>query len=141
MMAGPAQPFTNVRFRIEIEGLEGSGAYEVMLPQARIDTAPRKTAKVIYGTLILRRGLSRSSAWYDWWQGGRGARRNVRVVLLDDTGADAVAWVMAAAKPVAYHVSRLHALESEPMIESLELTVGGFAASFPQARSTGHKRR
>jgi phage tail-like protein len=54
----------------------------------------------------------------------------VRVVLLDERGADAVAWTLRGAMPIGYAVSNLNALGNEPVIESLELRVKSFEATF-----------
>jgi len=127
-------PFTNMRFRVEIDGMKGAGAVEVILPQARIEVGSGKRQVRQFEPLTLRRGLTRSSEWYDWWnevQGSaRGAERTVRIVLLDERGADAIGWICSGAVPVGYAVSALNALGHEPVIESLDLRVKDFAASF-----------
>jgi T4-like virus tail tube protein gp19 len=145
-------PLGNMRFRLEIEGLPGTGAVEVILPEARIAAGPRKTGAVQYGRLIVKRGLTLSRDWYDWWDAARRDRRpprkTVRVMLLDAAGADAGGWLYRDAVPVAYQLSPLNALGNEPAIESLELSVGDFAADrgapgsaegrkSPPKRSTG----
>ena len=144
MQAPERQPFSNMRFRIEIEGMEGTGAVEVIFPEARIVMGPRKLRTTQYGTLTLRRGLTRSSDWYDWWSRARNSaralERDVLVALLDERGMDAIRWTFAAAKPLAYLVSSLNALGNQPLIESLELGVGGCEASFSQT-SASRKRR
>jgi hypothetical protein len=144
MQAPDRQPFTNMRFRIEVEGMEGSGAVEAILPDARIVIGPRRRLTTQYGPLTLRRGLTRASEWYDWWNRARtstrGIEREVLVVLLDERGTDAIRWIYAAAAPVGYLVSSLNALGNEPLIESLELRVGGFEASFAQPRAARRRR-
>lgn len=147
-------PFGNMRFRVEIEGLPGGGAVEVIFPEARIAATPRKAGAVQYGSLIVRRGLTLSRDWYDWWDAARRGRRppkkTVRVMLLDAAGADAGGWLYRDAVPVAYHLSPLNALGNAPVIESLELSVGDFAADrgapgsaegrkSPPKRSTGKR--
>lgn len=81
------------------------------LPDARIVPEPRKRRTTLYGTLILQRGLTRSSEWYDWWSRARSSARVVEravlVVLLDDRGTDAIRWTFVAAKPLGYLVSSL----------------------------------
>ena len=126
-----SQPFANMRFRVEIEGLTGTGAVEVIFPEARIVAAGGRSRRNRFGALTLRRGLTQSSEWYDWWSAARPTPRAVSVVLLDANGADAVRWIYSRARPVAYLLSGLNALGNEALVESLELTVGGFAAAFP----------
>jgi phage tail-like protein len=144
MQAPERQPFTNMRFRIQIEGMEGTGAVEVIFPDARIVTGSRKRRATQYGTLTLRRGLTRSSDWYDWWSRARSSarvlEREVLVTVLDERGMDAIRWTFTTAKPLAYLVSSLNALGNEPLIESLELSVGGCEASFAQTPATRKRR-
>jgi hypothetical protein len=128
----PPLPFGNMRFRVEIEGLPGNGAVEVIFPEARIAARPRKGAAVLYGPLIVRRGLTVSRDWYEWWdeawRAKRPPKRSVRIVLPDGAGADAAGWLIKDALPVAYSLSPLNALGNEPVIETLEMSVGGFQA-------------
>jgi len=128
----PRLPLGNMRFRVEIEGLPGSGAVEVFFPEARIAGGARKARTAHYGSLIVRRGLTVSRDWYDWWdaarRGKRPPKKTVRIMLLDAAGDDASGWLFKDAAPVAYQLSPLNALGNEPVIETLELAVGHFAA-------------
>lgn len=132
----PHLPFGNMRFRVEIEGLAGSGAVEVIFPEARIAARPRKAGRVDYGSLIVKRGLTPSRDWYDWWDAARGPKRprpkTVRVTLLDPAGAEACGWLFSKAVPVAYRLSPLNALGNEAVTETLELAVGHFEAVRPR---------
>ena len=120
--------------------MRGTGALEVVFPEARIGRASRRGASVRYGNLVLRRGLTRSAEWYDWWDRARkskaSAKRRVSVVLLEARGEDANRWTFSDVRPLAYHVSSLNALGSEVLVETLELAVGGFKADYPPAQST-----
>ncbi len=137
-------PFTNMRFRVEIDGMEETRAVEVILPHAHRESGPGGQQVVQFDTLTLRRGLTRSSEWYEWWREeqatARDAERAVRVVLLDERGADAISWTLRGAAPIGYVVSSLNALGHEPVIESLELRVNGVEASFGTAPKKGPKR-
>jgi tail tube protein gp19 len=128
------EPFINVSFRIEIDGLQGTGATEVIFPEARIVEPEEQRPLVQYGHLILRRGMTTSSEWYQWWDRARASgeegRRNVTVVLLDRLRGDVARWMFAEARPCAYLVSPLNALGGEPLIETLELCVGGMKLAF-----------
>ncbi len=138
------KPFGNMRFRLEIEGLQETGALEVIFPEARLAAGPRQSRVVQYGTLTLRRGVTRSQEWYDWWDHARTSRtlrkRAVTVVLIDERGADVNRWTFDNARPCGYLLSNLNALGNEPLIETLELTVGGFSASFGSPAATRRKR-
>lgn len=130
-------PFTNQRFKVEVEGIEETSAIEVVLPEARIVAEPGSTSAIEGTTLTVRRGHTLSNAWYDWWNEGRdsaaGPGRTVVVVLLDSEGADVMRWTYRDARPVAYRVSLLNALESALLVESLEIAVQKFDASFGSA--------
>jgi len=138
-------PLGNMRFRVEIDGVSEGGAVEVILPEARIaGPAPKAGAarSVQHGSLILRRGLTRSADWYAWWDQARRsatrARRSVRVTLRDATGEGATSWIFRNVEPLAYQLSPLHALGNEAVLETPELAVGGFGAD--RNRQAGIRR-
>jgi len=129
--AARSVPFTNLRFAVGIEGLQGAGAVEVVFPVARIVTAPRQRRRVEFELLVIRRGLTASTEWYDWWNVARRAtravpRRRVTVVLRKDDGSEGLRWFFPDSVPVSYALSPLNALAGAAVIESLELQVGGF---------------
>lgn len=127
-------PYVNTRFRVEVDGMRSTGATEVILPEARIVGEPGKGCVTQYGNMTIRRGLTDSSEWYDWWDRNRSAKtlqkRNIAVVLINDHGGDAHQWTFLDVSPMAYILSTLNALGSEIVIETLELTVRGFNARF-----------
>jgi phage tail-like protein len=134
-------PLLSARFRVEIEGLQSTGATEVLLPEARITGARSEAPAVHYGSLTLRRGMTTSGEWYRWWDVARtsaaGARKTVTVVLMDAHGADANCWTFSEAQPTGYFVSQLDALNGGVLVESLELSIAGFTMAFgdkPAAR-------
>ena len=129
MHSDAREPFVNARFRVEIDGLQSTGATEVIFPEARIVEARRKTRVVQYTNLTLRRGLTSSGEWYQWWDRARASskagRKTVNIVLMDAVRTDVARWTFLDVLPVAYALSPLHALGNEPLIETLELSVGG----------------
>ena len=130
-VADAQQPFTNLRFAVGIEGVESTRAVEVVFPTARIVSSPRKRRAVQIDTLVIRRGLTPSTEWYDWWNQARRStraipRRQVTVVLQDSSGAEGMRWLFPDSVPLNYSLSPLNALISAAVIESLELQVGGF---------------
>jgi phage tail-like protein len=126
------QPFTNLRFRVAIEGMSSTGAVEVLFPTARIVVPQRKRRAVQLDPLVIRRGLTLSTEWYDWWnqarRSARARRRDVQIILIDNSGADALRWVYPDSFPLSYSLSPLNALVGQAVIESLELRVGDFSA-------------
>lgn len=129
--APPSEPFTNLRFAVGIEGLQETRAVEVVFPAARIVAAPRQQRRVEFEAMLLRRGLTASTEWYDWWNAARRAtrvapKRRVTVVLQRNNGSEGVRWFFPDCVPVSYALSPLNALAGAAVIESLELQVGGF---------------
>ena len=118
-----SEPLIGSRFRVEIEGMANAAAVEVVFPEARI-AAARGKRLVRYGPLILRRGLTRSNDWYQWWDRARGSPSDVN------------RWTFLKAVPTAYGLSPLNALASAPLIETLELSVRGFEAGFDIGRES-----
>jgi len=126
------RPFANLNFAVAIERMKRSGAVEVLLPTARIVEPDFDQGRrgVQFDALVVRRGLTTSTEWYDWWDAARRStrdqRRLVSVIVRDDSGAEGLRWLFPDTVPVAYSVSPLHALFGAPLLESLELKVGGF---------------
>lgn len=131
---GEPEPLTSARFRVEVVGLERSGATEVVMPEGRIVDEPGAARDVRFGRLVLRRGMLGTSEWYEWWTLARRAaadsRRRVTIVVMDGRGADVQRWTFADAVPAAYSVSPLSAASAQPLIETLELTIGDLTADF-----------
>jgi phage tail-like protein len=129
---GPRLPFGNMRFRLEIDMMAEGGATEVVFPEGRLQPRGRKAGDAQYGPLIIKRGLTASGDWHGWWDAARrenrAPRRNVRVMLLDDSEATVAAWLFGDVVPVSYQLSPLNALGNEAVIETLELSVGSMEA-------------
>jgi len=129
-------PFTNLRFVVAIDGIQSTRAVEVVFPTARIVELPRKRRTVQFDSLVIRRGLTLSTEWFDWWnqerRSTRSQRRDVAVVLLDSTGVPARQWNYSKTVPLSYSLSPLNALVGAAVIESLELRVGDFDLYQPQ---------
>ena len=125
----PSQPFTNLRFAVAIEGVERTGAVEVVFPTARIVERARSRS-VQFDPLLIRRGLTESTEWFDWWdrarRSARTRRRLVQVILLRSNGSEGLRWLFRDCRPTSYSLSPLHALVGEPVIESLQLQVASF---------------
>lgn len=129
-----SEPLTGAMFRVEIDGVSDVRAVEVVFPESRIASS-RGTRVVQYGPLMLRRGLTASGDWYQWWDEARRPRarniaRTVRVTLLDRFQSDVNRWTFLETVPTSYSVSPLNASVSAPLIETLELSVRGFDAEF-----------
>jgi phage tail-like protein len=134
-----SEPLSGALFRVEIDGVNAVAALEVVFPESRIVTEDGRSS-VRHGSLTLRRALTESPDWYQWWDRARTSHtqtatqtrpvsRTVSVILMDRAGADRQRWTFSNAVPIAYSVSPLNALSSAPVVESLELAVGGFDAA------------
>ncbi len=124
-----SQPFTNLRFAVAIEGVERTGAVEVVFPTARIIERARSRS-VQFDPMLIRRGLTESTDWFDWWdqarRSARARRRLVQVILLRPSGSEGLRWFFRDCRPTSYALSPLNALVGEPVIESLQLQVASF---------------
>ena len=129
---GQGPPVGNMRFLVEVDGLPGGGALEVLFPEARIGASGGAGRRAEFGLLTIRRAVTASSAWYDWWDDSRTARapaaRDLIVVAIGSDGAPSHVWRYRHATPVAYALSGFHALGEGVLVESLELTVADFTA-------------
>lgn len=128
-VASLSQPFTNLRFAVAIEGVERTGAVEVVFPTARIIERARSRS-VQFDPMLIRRGLTESTDWFDWWdqarRSARTRRRLVQVILLRPNGSEGLRWFFRDCRPTSYSLSPLNALVGEPVIESLQLQVASF---------------
>ncbi|MDQ3445896.1 MAG: phage tail protein [Pseudomonadota bacterium] len=61
-------------------------------------------------------------------------------MLIDERGADITRRKFDGTRPCGYLLSNLNALGNEPLIETLELAIGGFAASGASPAATRRKR-
>jgi phage tail-like protein len=134
------EPLLGARFRVEIEGVRSTGVTEVIFPEGRIAAShgPARRARsdeqsraVQYGPLTLRRALIASSDWYRWWDAARGSSKAVKkrvvVAILDGSMREVQLWAFTGTLPVAYVLSPLNAGRGDVLVETLELSVGGFS--------------
>jgi phage tail-like protein len=134
-------PLGNFRFRLEIDGLLVAGFSEVSIGETSVDVIeyregnePAHARKLPglrkFANVVLKRGVTASMELYDWHrqilQGQIAtARRNVIVIVEDETGADQARFVVSNAWPAKYEVGQLNAKGNEVFIETLELVNEG----------------
>jgi phage tail-like protein len=134
-------PLTNFRYRLEIDGLTIAGFSEVVIGETTTDAIDyregndpphvRKLSGLTkYGNVTLKRGMTTSLELYDWHKqvvDGElsKARKNVAIVVADETGADKARFVVTDAWPTKYSASELDARGNEVLIETLELVNEG----------------
>jgi T4-like virus tail tube protein gp19 len=102
---------------------------EVVLPVFRLGSRPiRDDAErgAEPDHLVLRRGHTGSSTFFEWWRAERDSERDrvreVTVVLLDDAHEPVTAWKFTGCRIVSLGYSTLDALALEVVTESLELS-------------------
>ena len=81
-----------------------------------------------YGNIILKRGITKSLELYQWHRqivSGQINRKNVAVVVIDESGADQARFQVSEAWPVKYDPSDLNGKGNEVLIELLELANEG----------------
>jgi phage tail-like protein len=133
-------PYTGLRFRVEVEGLQVGGFSEVGGLQARVETTPYREGgnnqfeyqlpgPVSYpGPLTLRHGLTDGTVFWDWFQQiglGLVHRRNLTVSLLGPSGEPAVLWDCRQAFPVTWTGPELTAASAVTAVEAIELAHQG----------------
>ena len=131
-------PYANFNFLVELGGETAAGFAEVDLGGARIDVieyregadrvnATRKLpGHAHYANVVLRRGITGDSTlwrWFDEVRDGNVSRRDVAVVLLDESRQPVVRWTLQNAFPVKWEGPDLNAKGNEAAIETLELAV------------------
>ena len=142
-MAERADPYRQLRFVLEIDGLVAAGFSQCDLPAASSGVVeyregnepptPRKLPGLnTYGPLVLETGVTdRSVELFEWRtqveQGEMAeARRAAAVTLLDATGEPAARWVFREAWPARYEAPRLSAMADEVAVERLVVAHEGF---------------
>jgi phage tail-like protein len=134
-------PLRGSRFRVEIDGIAAAAFSEVEIGATTTDvieyrdgTDPMHLRKLPgltrFGNIVLRHGVTTSLELVQWHRpvvaGQVGAsRRNVAIVIEDDTGADLVRFIVSDAWPAKIGTSRLDAYANEILIESVELANEG----------------
>ena len=131
-------PYLNFNFLVQIDGDTVAGFREADLPEARIEVAAyregnerpntvrRLPGRVEYGPLVLRRGFAGDRTLFQWWRDvadGNLGRRNVVIILRDQSGRDVARWAFRDAMPTKYSGPSFRAQGNEVAIESIELTV------------------
>ena len=131
-------PYLNFNFLVQIDGDTVAGFREADLPEARIEvavyregnersnTVRRLPGRVEYGPLVLRRGFAGDRTLFQWWRDvadGNLDRRNVVIILRDQSGRDVARWAFRDALPTKYSGPSFRAQGNEVAIESIELAV------------------
>jgi phage tail-like protein len=143
-------PYLNFNFVVEIDGAAVGGFAEVDAPEGRIEVAAyrdgserqntirRLPGRVTYGPLIPRRGFSADRTLFQWWRAvaeGDLDRRNVAVILRDQSGHPVARWNFSNALPMKYDGPDFRAHGNDVAIESLELAIEDMELATKEDRS------
>jgi phage tail-like protein len=139
--AGRHDPYRNFRFRVEIDGISVAGFSEAQIGETvteaidyREGNEPNRVRKLPglhkFGNVTLKCGMTASMALYDWHKlildGDTGnARRNLAVIVMDESGIDQARFAIHDAWPAKYAVGALNGKGNEVLIETLELANEG----------------
>ena len=132
-------PLRNFRFRVEIDGIQTAGFSEVYIGATTVDvidyregTDPTQVRRLPgltkYGNITLKRGFTNSLELYQWHRqivSGQVVRKNVAIVVADESGADRARFQVSEAWPVKYDPSDLNGKGNEVLIELMELANEG----------------
>jgi phage tail-like protein len=138
------RPYPGMNFLVDLgtgDDGPGSGVAEVVFPEARLQLneyrngndkaseSMKLSTLTHYDDLVLRRGVTGSLSWYQWWseaRDGGDARRNISVTLLDEQGSAVLRWRFLRARPAAYRPSPMDAAVAETLFETLEIAFERF---------------
>jgi phage tail-like protein len=136
------RPYSTINFLVDLGtgNTDGpaAGMVEVILPEARLQISEYRSGNekennsrklqtlAHYENLILKRAVTGSLDWYQWWDevrnGSQVASRNIFIQLVnEDHSVNVLTWKFLRARPVSHQFGPLNAMSTEPLIETLEL--------------------
>ncbi|MGH3045014.1 MAG: phage tail protein [Gaiellaceae bacterium] len=133
-------PFKNYSFVVEIDGIASSAfksvsglAAEAEVIEYREGSDPLSSSRklpgrVRYPNVRLSRGLTTTRDLWDWWEtvvNGTVDRRNVAIILLDDSRTEVERWFLRDAWIAKFEAPDLDASGNEVAIETIELAHEG----------------
>ena len=134
-------PLRNFRFRLEIDGIQAAEFSEVIIGDTTVDVIEYREGTEAshvrklpglhkFANVTLKRGITTSLELVTWHreilQGQTAqARRQVVIIVADESGADQARFVVTGAWPAKYDVSDLNGKGNEVFIELLELANEG----------------
>jgi phage tail-like protein len=140
-MSTRSDPYRQFNFRLEVDGLQLANFSEVSLGAAVTEvveyreggdkSAARKLPGMTkFSNVTLKRGITSSLELYQWHRmvaEGRttDARRNVAVILSDETGNDVARFTLRNAWPVKYEAPSFNASGNEVAMEIIEIAHEG----------------
>jgi phage tail-like protein len=141
-MADRNDPFRNMRYLLEIDGIVQAGFSDVTIPDASSDpieyregnediTVRKLPGLNKYGNVTLKLGITTASIeLFNWrkqvMQGQMtDARRSLAIILQDEEGNPAARWEFREAWPSKYNPPDLSAKGNDVAVEELEIVHEG----------------
>jgi phage tail-like protein len=138
-MSPRQDPYGSFNFVVEIDGTTITGFTEVSGLDAEVEVVeyregadPSSSRKLPgmqkYSNITLKRGITGDLSLWNWMQSilsGKPDRRNMSIILLNDSREPVARWNVVRAWPAKYQAPALSASASEVGVESLELTHEG----------------
>ncbi len=144
MSSSRSDPYDAFNFLVVIDGVPAAAFSECILPAISIEAIEYREGNdlqsnvhklpglVRYENLVLSRGLTLSTALWDWFNSfvqGTGTPKTLAVTLLDSRKVPVFKWSFSNAWPTKYTSPVLSGKESAIAIETLEVSVEGMAVS------------
>ena len=138
--AARRDPFKNYSFLVEIDGIASAAfksvsglAAEAEVIEYRegsdvLSSSRKLPGRVRYPNVTLKRGITTSHDLWDWWQtvvDGPVQRRNVAIILLDNSRTPVLRWLLRNAWIAKIEAPNFEAGGNEVAIESIELAHEG----------------
>lgn len=140
-MSPRRDPYTNARFRLQINGIEQGAFVECAIGDTtsdpieyRVGTDPGHMRKqpglTKYGNITLKWGMTDSQELWDWRKkviDGKieEARKNGSIIILDEEGNSAIQWDFLNGWPSKYDPADLNAKGNDIAIGTLEIAHEG----------------
>lgn len=129
-------PFRSFNFVVEWDGIISAGFQECSGLDASTDpvdyregTDPMHVRKLTgmnkFSAITLKRGMADNDELWKWRQSvisGQTVRKNVSIILRDETGADKITWNLTNAWPSKWTGPGFNSTGSSVAVETLELT-------------------
>ena len=114
----------------ECSGLEATMEPKVIKAGGNNYGAAQRVGPVSFATVVLRRGMTRTTDLWKWWdlvtgRGGYGYRMDGTIVVRDVSGRAALVWGLRNALPTKFKTADLNARGSEVGVEELHVVHEG----------------
>jgi phage tail-like protein len=116
----------------DVSGLSVETMVQEYEEGGRNDHIHRLPGRIKVSDITLKNGITTSNELWDWWKKimqGTFERRNVSIVMVDQTGQEVTRWSFIEALPVKWVGPEFKAGQSAAAIQSLQLAHRGLQTS------------